>query len=79
MSQLAPTDIERESLDAHVSICALRYESLDMRLTTIESKVEQLTSAITESRNSMNKVIIAATGTIVSSLIGLIITIIMKF
>lgn len=79
MSQLLPTDIERENLDAHVSICALRYAQLDTRLTTIEEKVEKLSKAITDSKNSMNKVIIASTATIVSSLIGLIITILMKF
>jgi predicted nucleic acid-binding Zn-ribbon protein len=79
MSQLLPTDIERENLDAHVSICALRYANLDTRLTTIEEKVEKLSKAITDSKNSMNKVIIASTATIVSSLVGLIITILMKF
>jgi transcription elongation GreA/GreB family factor len=79
MSQLLPTDIERENLDAHVSICALRYANLDSRLTTIEEKVEKLSKAITDSKDSMNKVIIGSTATIVSSLVGLIITILMKF
>jgi len=79
MSQLLPTDIERENLDAHVSICALRYAQLDTRLTVIEEKVEDLSKAITDSKNSMTKVIIGASATIVSSLVGLIITIIMKF
>jgi hypothetical protein len=79
MSQLLPTDIERENLDAHVSICALRYAQLDTRLTVIEQKVVELSQAITDSKNSMTKVIIGASATIVSSLVGLIITIIMKF
>ena len=79
MSQLLPTDIERESLDAHVSICAMRYAQLDTRLTVIEDKVSELSKAIEDSKNSMSKVIIGATATIVSSLIGLIITILMKF
>ena len=77
--QLLPTDIERESLDAHVSICALRYAQLDTRLTNLEQKVEDLAKTITDSKNSMTKVIIGATATIASSLIGLIITILMKF
>ena len=79
MTQILPSDIERENLDAHVSICALRYAQLDTRLTVIEEKVEQLSKAITDSKNSMNKVIIGSTATIVSSLVGLIITILMKF
>jgi hypothetical protein len=77
--QLLPTDIERESLDAHVSICAMRYQQLDTRLTVIEDKVSKLSDAIEESKNSMSKVIIGATATIVSSLIGVIVTILMKF
>lgn len=79
MSQMLPTDIERENLDAHVSICALRYANLDMRLTTLEEKVDKLADAITESKQDMSKVIIGATATVVASLIGVIVTILMKF
>jgi hypothetical protein len=79
MSQILPTDIERENLDAHVSICALRYANLDMRLTTLEDKVDKLANAITESKQDMSKVIIGATATVVASLIGVIVTILMKF
>jgi hypothetical protein len=79
MSQILPTDIERENLDAHVSICALRYANLDMRLTTLEDKVDKLANAITESKQDMSKVIIGATATVVASLVGVIVTILMKF
>ena len=78
MTSIEPSDIERESLDAHVSICAIRYSQLDSRLTTIETKVEKLASAIEDGRNSMAKVIIGATGTIVASIIGLIVTLLAK-
>jgi len=79
MSQILPSDIERESLDAHVSICALRYAQLDTRLTTLEEKVDKLADAITESKSSMSKVIIGAAATIVASLLGVVVTILMKF
>lgn len=79
MGQLLPSDIERESLDAHVSICALRYANLDTRLTTLEEKVDKLADAIVESKSSMSKVIIGATATIVASLLGVVVTILMKF
>lgn len=74
-----PTDIERESLDAHVSICALRYANLDTRLTTLEDKVDKLADAITNSKQDMSKIIIGSTATVVASLVGLIVTILMKF
>lgn len=35
-------DIERESLDAHVSICEQRYLNLDSRMTGLEKKVERI-------------------------------------
>lgn len=79
MTQMEPSDIERESLDAHVSICAIRYHQLDTRLTIIEAKVIELSKAIEDSKNSMTKVIIGATSSIVASLVGVIITILMKF
>ena len=79
MTTMEPSDIERTSLDAHVSICAIRYEQLDNRLTIIETKVIALNTAIEESKNSMTKVIIGATGSIVASLVGVIVTILMKF
>jgi hypothetical protein len=79
MSQIEPTDIERTSLDAHVSICAIRYQQLDDRLTVIEEKVAKLAQAIEDSKNSMTKVIIGASSSIVVSLVGVITTILMKF
>jgi len=74
-----PTSIEKQNLEAHVELCAERYKQLETRLGTIETKVEHLSEKIAESHNSMSKVIVGATATIVVALISTIITIIMKF
>ena len=37
-----PTQIEKENLETHVELCALRYQNLENRLTNIETKVESL-------------------------------------
>lgn len=79
MSSLQPTQIEKENLESHVELCALRYQNLEFRLTNIETKVEGLASKIAESSNSMSKVIIGATATIVAGLISTVVTILMKF
>ena len=79
MSAIDPIDIERDSLDAHVSICAIRYQQLDARLTVIEAKVVELSQSISDSKDSMTKVIIGAASSIVASLLGVIVTILMKF
>lgn len=39
---LPTTDNEKESLEAHVDLCALRYASLDSRLTNLEAKLDKI-------------------------------------
>ena len=75
----SPTDIEKESLEAHVELCAMRYGQLETRLGNIETKVGKLAEKIEESQSGMSKVIIGATGTIVASLLSVVIVILMKF
>lgn len=79
MSSLKPTDIEKENLESHVELCALRYQNLETRLGTIEAKVESLAGKIQDSQSSMSKVIIGATATIIAGLLSTVITILMKF
>jgi hypothetical protein len=78
MTLLPSTELEKTSLEAHVDLCAMRYAQLDQRLTTIEQKVIDLQSVIEESKNSMAKVIIGSAGTIVASVIALIVTLLSK-
>ena len=79
MNAMAITNLEKTNLEAHVDLCAERYKHLELRLTTIEVKVAQLGDAITESKNSMAKVIIGATSTIVATILTAVVTILMKF
>lgn len=76
---LKPTDIEKNNLESHVELCALRYQTLETRLTTIEAKVITLSEKIEESQSSMSKVIIGATATIIAGLLSTIVTILIKF
>ena len=79
MTTSQPTQIEKENLEAHVELCAERYKQLELRLSTIEVKVENLAGKIEDSQSSMSKVIIGATATIVAGLLSTVITILMKF
>jgi hypothetical protein len=79
MTTLKPTDIEKENLESHVELCALRYQNIESRLQVIETKVETLFEKIEESKSSMSKVIIGATATIIAGLLSTVVTIIMKF
>jgi hypothetical protein len=73
------TELEKESLEAHVDLCALRYESLDRRLTNIEEKVDDIHKDIHDGNKSMTKVLIGATGTIVAGLLSTIVVLLMSF
>lgn len=73
------TNLERTSLEAHVDLCAMRYGQLDTRLDSVEKKVDELAEEINRSKNSLATTIIAAAGTMVTGIIGLIVTILIKF
>ena len=75
---MATTNLEKESLEAHVDLCALRYQQLDSRLTNLEEKVETIHKDILEGQKSLSKVIIGTAGTIVAGVISVVVTIIMK-
>ena len=72
------TELEKESLEAHVDLCALRYQNLDRRLTAIEEKVDDIHNDITEGQKSMTKVLIGTAGTIVAGLLSTIVVLLMN-
>jgi hypothetical protein len=76
---LPTTELEKTSLEAHVDLCALRYQSLDQRLTNIEKKVEDIHEDITNGNSTMIKVLIGAAGTIVAGLLSTIVVLLMNF
>jgi len=78
MTNLPSTDIEKENLEAHVALCAQRYESLDKRLTKIEDKVSGLQKTIEDSHQSMTRVIIGTAGTIITAATGILFLIMTK-
>lgn len=43
---MSSTDIEKKSLEAHVELCAERYEALEQRYKTLDAKLENLTTKV---------------------------------
>lgn len=76
MSQV--TELERESLEAHVDLCAIRYEQLEKRLTGLESKVEVIHKDITEGQKSMTKVLVGTAGTVIAGLLSTVVVILLQ-
>jgi hypothetical protein len=78
MSTTPTTQLEKESLEAHVDLCALRYGQLDLRLTNLEKKVDNIHADIVEGQKSLTKVIVGTAGTVVAGVISIIIAILFK-
>lgn len=72
-----PTAIEKENLEAHVELCAQRYDALEKRLSSVEGKLATLQDTVEKSSLNTVKVLVGTAGTIivaVLSLAGVIIT-----
>ena len=76
-----PTNIEKQSLEAHVELCAERYEKLESKLTDAVSKVEKLEEHIISIKetlagagNQQSKQLIVIGTAIISVLITGVIT-----
>jgi hypothetical protein len=72
------TDIEKESLETHVELCALRYSQLETRLENIEQKVGTLQELIEKSNTSMIKVMVGTAGTVIAGVLSTIVVILLK-
>jgi len=49
------TDIEKKSLEAHVELCAERYNALEDKITSLDTKITGLSSMIKEVKESVSK------------------------
>ena len=51
---MAGTDIEKKSLEAHVELCAERYNSLENKLNNLEGRMDKLESHLIEIKESLS-------------------------
>lgn len=68
---LATTANEKENLEAHVDLCQLRYQQLDIRLTSVEAKLDLITSKIEQFKTELLWILIKAGVSIFVSIAGL--------
>lgn len=67
-----PTQIEKENLEAHVELCAQRYDALEQRLGSVETKLSNLQIAVEKSHLNTVKVLIGSAGTVIVGILSLI-------
>lgn len=72
------TSLEKQSLEAHVDLCALRYAQLDTRLDHLEKKVDSIHNDIISGQKSMTKVVIGTAGTVIAGVLSIVVAILMN-
>lgn len=75
---MSATNIEKESLEAHVELCQQRYDNLDRRLNKIEEKVENVHQDIIDGNKAMIKVFIGAAATVIVGFLSTVAVILEK-
>ncbi len=79
MSEIITTSLEKESLEAHVDLCALRYANLNNRLGTVENTLKDIHQDIKTGHQSMTKVLIGTAGTVLAGLLSTALVILLNF
>jgi chromosome segregation ATPase len=81
---MSTTELEKQSLEAHVDLCAERYGHLEQelknlqqtttatnsRLDRLEEMIKKISDRLTEKENSALRTIIKIAGTIIVALLG---------
>jgi len=67
-----PTDIEKKSLEAHVELCAERYNALENRLDHVDSKITDLSTLIREVHDMVQRMSDKRTDQIIGWGVGII-------
>jgi prefoldin subunit 5 len=49
------TEIEKKSLEAHVELCAERYNALEDKITSLDTKITSVSTMIKEVKESVSK------------------------
>ena len=75
---MSTTELEKQTLEAHVDLCSERYKGLHDRLSAIEVRLAKMNEDMGTSHKSQTKTIIATAGTVVAGLLSTVVVILMK-
>jgi len=71
-------EIEKTNLEAHVELCAQRYDALEHRLDSIEKKVSTLQETLEKSNKATVQILIGTAGTVLVGLMSAVALILTK-
>lgn len=66
------TEIEKKSLEAHVELCAERYNALEERLANMDAKISSVGAMIKEVKDCVNKMSEKSNDRLISWGVGII-------
>jgi hypothetical protein len=52
---LETTEIEKKSLEAHVELCAERYNALETKMTVLTGNIDDLTGMVKEVKDTVSR------------------------
>ena len=52
---IEPTDIEKKSLEAHVELCAERYNALEDKIAVLDNKITSVAAMVKEVKETVGK------------------------
>jgi hypothetical protein len=67
-----PTDIEKKSLEAHVELCAERYNALEDKMSAMGVNISHLCDMVSEVKASVSKLTEKSTDRLISWGVGII-------
>jgi len=70
------TEIEKKSLEAHVELCAERYNALENRIDNVDSKISSLSTVVREVHDMIQRMGNKRTDQLISWGVGIIGTLI---
>ena len=71
------TQSERKHLEAHVDLCAERYDRLEQRLESVETAVTDLKDVMIDESKRTSKIIIGSAATVVGGLLSTVVALVM--
>jgi len=67
-----PTEIEKHSLEAHVELCAERYNGLIAQLTNLDTKINNVSAMVKEVKECVSKLTEKNTDRLITWGVGII-------
>ena len=71
------TQSERKNLEAHVDLCAERYDRLEQRLLALELAMQEMKQMVIEESQRSTKIVIGSAATVISGLLSTVVAIIL--